>query len=129
MKIKMPPSQRKKYTNTYHIIICRLWIWIWLIYHHDGLQTNENSWVGLSNVPVFNKRKTCWRACHRFPLTLNIKCYKSFLRSWWIWTACMVFTICLGISWKSCCANCLWGGYMSDAFIVVEGIQMTVEPG
>ena len=117
----MPPPPQKN-SNTYHIIICRLWIlWVWFIYYHDRLQTTENSWTGLSNVLVFNNRKTCWHTCLSFPLTLNIQCYKSFLRSWRIWAACMVLKICLGISWKSCCANCLWGGYICDAFIVVAG--------
>lgn len=60
----------------------------------------------------------CWLTCS-FQLKLYTWSQIFFLRSWRIWAVCMVFTICLSTSWKSRCANCLWGGYVVLQLIAV----------
>ena len=43
-------------------------------------------------------------------ITTNMSSYFS-LRSWWIWVCCLVVTLCICISGKSCGTSCLWGGF------------------
>ena len=43
-------------------------------------------------------------------ITTNMSSY-FFLRSWWIWVCCLVVTLCICISGKSCGTSCLWGGF------------------
>lgn len=43
-------------------------------------------------------------------ITTNMSSHFS-LRSWWIWVCCLVVTLCICISGKSCGTSCLWGGF------------------